>query len=102
MRAELGGAWTLERMASESHMSVRTFIRRFTQATGSPPGEWLVSERLEEAKQLLIGRHHSIEEIAAAVGMSSADALRHHFRKRTGISPREYQTQFGRPTPVRS
>ncbi|MER9120623.1 transcriptional regulator FtrA [Mesorhizobium sp. M0954] len=102
MRAELGGVWTLERMASECHMSLRTFIRRFTQATGSPPGEWLVSERFEEAKQLLIGRHHSIEEIAAAVGMSSADTLRHHFRKRTGISPKEYQTQFGRPTPARS
>ncbi|WP_352748659.1 hypothetical protein [Mesorhizobium sp. M0185] len=49
-------------------MSLRTFIRRFTQATASPPGEWLVSERLYEAKQLLIGRHHSIEEIAAARG----------------------------------
>ncbi|WP_352750324.1 helix-turn-helix domain-containing protein [Mesorhizobium sp. M0701] len=68
MRAELGGVWTLERMASECHMSLRTFIRRFTQATASPPGEWLVSERLDEAKQLLIGRHHSIEEIAAARG----------------------------------
>ncbi len=76
-------------------MSLRTFVRRFTEATGVPPGEWLVSERVEAIKPLLIAQRHSIDEIAAAVGIGSADTLRHHFRKRTGVSPKTYQNQFG-------
>lgn len=34
-----------------------------------------MSDRLEEVKQLLIGRHHSIEEIAAAFSGYAATSL---------------------------
>lgn len=95
MRVDLGDAWTLKRMASDCRMSLRTFVRRFTEATGLSPGEWLTTERVEEAKRLLIESRHGIEEIATAVGLGSADALRHHFRKRTGVSPKAYREQFG-------
>jgi AraC family transcriptional regulator, transcriptional activator FtrA len=95
IRGDLGAAWTLKRMACECRMSLRTFVRRFAEATGSPPGEWLAAERIEEAKRLLVGRRQGIDEIAAAVGMGSADTLRHHFRKQTGVSPRAYRDQFG-------
>ncbi|MET3585845.1 transcriptional regulator GlxA family with amidase domain [Pseudorhizobium tarimense] len=87
MRTELQKCWTLERMAAECNMSLRTFVRRFTEATGVPPGEWLVNERIEAVKRLLVLRRHTIDEITTAVGMGSADTLRHHFRKRTGVSP---------------
>jgi AraC family transcriptional regulator, transcriptional activator FtrA len=99
IREELGTAWTLERMAAECRMSVRTFIRRFTEATGTSPGEWLTVERLEEAKRLLVAGRLGIDEIALAAGLGTADTLRHHFRKRIGISPREYQLRFGRLQP---
>ncbi|MDP9840648.1 AraC family transcriptional activator FtrA [Neorhizobium huautlense] len=95
IRSDLKASWTLQQMASECGMSLRTFVRRFTEATGVPPGEWLVSERVEAIKPLLIAQRHSIDEIAAAVGIGSADTLRHHFRKRTGVSPKTYQNQFG-------
>lgn len=97
LREDLQAPWTLKRMASECRMSLRTFVRRFTEATGMPPGEWLACERIEFAKQLLIERRHGIDEIAAAVGMGSVDTLRHHFRKRMGISPKAYQVQFSNP-----
>lgn len=99
MRADLSAPWTLKRMASECHMSLRTFVRRFIEATGSPPGEWLTAERVEEAKRLLVGRRHGIDEIAAAIGMGSADTLRHHFRRRAGVSPQSYRDQFSAPQP---
>lgn len=94
MKVELNAVWTLNRMALECRMSLRTFARRFREATGTSPGEWLVGERIEEAKRLLIDRQHGIDAIATAVGMNSADTLRHHFRKRVGVSPKLYQTQF--------
>lgn len=95
IRSDLRASWTLGRMANECNMSLRTFVRRFTEATGTPPGEWLIGERVEAVKRLLVLRRHSIDEIAAVVGLRSVDTLRHHFKKRTGVSPRAYQDQFG-------
>jgi AraC family transcriptional activator FtrA len=97
VRSELGASWTLARMAGECRMSLRTFVRRFIEATGSPPGEWLAAERVEEAKRLLGADRLGVDEVATAVGMGSPDTLRHHFRKRVGISPREYRARFGMP-----
>ncbi|MCW6509556.1 transcriptional regulator FtrA [Lichenifustis flavocetrariae] len=96
IRVELGTPWPLARMAGECRMSLRTFVRRFTEATGLPPGEWLAIERIEESKRLLTVGHLGIDEIAVAVGLGAADSLRHQFRKRVGISPREYRVRFGR------
>lgn len=95
IRLDLRASWTLGRMANECNMSLRTFVRRFIEATGTPPGEWLIDERVEAVKRLLVLRRHSIDEIAAAVGLGSVDTLRHHFKKRTGVSPKAYQDQFG-------
>lgn len=95
IRTELDAPWTLARMAEESRMSLRTFVRRFTEATGCPPGEWLVVQRLEEAKRLLALDSAGIDDIAARTGLGTADTMRHHFRKHVGISPREYRLRFG-------
>ena len=95
MRSDLGASWTLARMAAECRMSLRTFLRRFTDATGSPPGAWLTAERVEEAKRLLTTGRLDTGAIAVVVGMGGADTLRHHFRRRVGVSPREYQLRFG-------
>lgn len=95
VRGNLAASWSLRRMADECRMSTRTFIRRFTEATGCPPGEWLVAERVEEAKRKLNAGELGIDEIAAVVGMGSPDTLRHHFRKQVGVSPSEYRARFG-------
>jgi AraC family transcriptional activator FtrA len=94
VRADLSARWTIARMATTCRMSHRTFLRRFAEATGAPPGEWLAAERLEAAKTLLRERHGSMDDIAVAVGLGSAYGLRHHFRQRLGISPSEYRARF--------
>lgn len=99
MRAKLHGPWTTAEMAAECRMSLRTFLRRFQDATGSSPGDWLTCERVEEAKRLLVGGKLGTHEIALAVGFGTPDTLRHHFRKRVGISPREYQARFASGAP---
>lgn len=94
IRMRLGDDWTLQRMADKSHMSLRTFVRRFGEATGLSPGEWLLSVRLEEAKRLLCEGTLDMDRIASVSGLGTSDTLRHHFRKRVGISPREYRMRF--------
>lgn len=95
VRADLGAAWTLERMAQAGAMSPRTLLRRFTEATGQSPGDWLIAERVGEARRLLEGSSLPVEHVAAAAGFGSVQALRHHFQARLGLAPRAYRASFG-------
>ncbi len=94
MRARLGEEQPVAELAAEAGMSVRTFLRRFKAATGLPPGEWLLTERLVRARELLETTGHSVESIADATGFGSAATLRHHFRVRLGTSPGTYRNRF--------
>ena len=78
-------------------MSTRTLIRRFKESTGLSPGAWLTRERVERARELLESSSASIDEIAAACGFAEAGTLRHHFRRRLGVSPSLYRRRFGSP-----
>lgn len=94
IRETLDQDWTTSRMARECRMSQRTFLRRFEEATGSTPGNWLIGERLEAAKRLLTSGDHSIDQVSSTVGLGTAHALRSHFRKRLGMTPSDYRAQW--------
>ncbi|WP_082560933.1 transcriptional regulator FtrA [Devosia sp. Root685] len=94
VRRSLDADWTVARMADEMRMSLRTFLRRFAEATGQSPGDWLADERVGEAKRLLTQGNPGMEDVAVAVGFGSAHTLRHHFRQKVGISPSEYRARF--------
>ncbi len=94
MRADLTINWSVARMARDSGMSTRTFLRRFSEATGQTPGDWIAAERVNEAKRLLCQGQASMETIAMAVGFGSAHTLRHHFRSKVGLSPGDYRARF--------
>lgn len=96
MRDHLDDNLTIENLSSKAGMSRRTFIRRFEEATGIPPGEWVLQERVTRARSLLEATSISVEDVATAVGFGSADSLRHHFRTRLTTSPVRYRTVFAR------
>lgn len=96
VRSDLQAPWTVDQMASRVAMSPRTFLRRFADLTGQSPGQWVVAERVEQAKRLLEGSALPVERIATDVGLGSLQALRHHFQQQLGLSPREYRGIFGR------
>lgn len=97
VRSDLGGEWPVKAMADAAAMSLRTFIRRFQETTGMSPGDWLVEERLEAAKALLVEGNDPVADVSYRVGLGSADTLRHHFAKRLGLSPTEYRNRFSKP-----
>jgi AraC family transcriptional activator FtrA len=88
MRQRLSEKQPIDMLAVEASMSTRTFLRRFKAATGLPPGEWLLGERLIHARELLETTRNLIEDIAGATGFGSAATLRHHFRSRLGTTVR--------------
>jgi transcriptional regulator GlxA family with amidase domain len=73
----------------------RTFIRRFTKATGLSPLEYVHSLRLEEAKQMLETEDSPIEAIALEVGYEDTSFFNRLFRRRVGLTPAQYRRKFG-------
>jgi AraC family transcriptional activator FtrA len=94
IRARLAEDWTLPRTAEEGALSLRNLHRRFREATGLSPGEWLLAERLARAQELLEASALPVEEVAARSGFGSAATLRLHFRTRYGASPRGWRGRF--------
>jgi AraC family transcriptional regulator, transcriptional activator FtrA len=88
---------TIACLAAKARMSRRTFIRRFEDATGMSPGEWVVQTRVAKARELLEATQIPIEGVATETGFGSADAMRHHFRLRLGTSPAHYRAAFRAP-----
>jgi transcriptional regulator GlxA family with amidase domain len=82
-------------MAALSGLPERTFQRRFTQATGMAPLEYVHTLRLEEAKQMLEAGSESIDAIAADVGYQDASFFTRLFKRKVGLSPAQYRRRFG-------
>jgi transcriptional regulator GlxA family with amidase domain len=95
--AHLGEAVSVDDLARKASMSARTFARRFRQQTGTTPHRWLMHQRLIEAQRRLEKTDAGVDQIAEAVGLQTASALRHHFAKVLGTSPTAYRRRFATP-----
>jgi transcriptional regulator GlxA family with amidase domain len=82
-------------MVRLSGLSERTFIRRFSMATGMSPLDYIHALRLEEAKQILETQDMSIEAVALEVGYQDNGFFGRMFRQRVGITPGQYRKRFG-------
>jgi AraC family transcriptional activator FtrA len=85
---------SIREMARWAAMSERTFIRRFRATTGMTPGDWITHQRIGRAKDLLERSSLAVDQVAARSGLGTAMTMRHHFRKRIGLSPVEYRKRF--------
>lgn len=94
--SRLDNAISVEELAAKSHMSRRSFDRRFRLATGTSPKLWLLQHRLDRAKRLLEETNLGLDAVAAQAGLGQALNLRLHFQKQLGITPSQYRRQFSR------
>ncbi len=82
-------------MVERSGLTERSFNRRFAQATGMSPMEYLHTLRLEEAKQILETTNLSIDAVANEVGYAESSFFGRLFRRKVGITPAQYRKRFG-------
>jgi transcriptional regulator GlxA family with amidase domain len=85
---------TLADLAEHSHMSLRTFARRFNEEVGMSPGRWLIQQRLGRARHLLESTDLPVDEIAGQVGFGGGTSLREHLHAAIGVSPLAYRRTF--------
>ncbi len=81
-------------LAAQAHVSVRTVERRFAEALGMPPLQWLLRQRVRQAQQFLETSDRSIGWIAATCGFGGPAGLRAHFARIVGVSPTAYRRTF--------
>ncbi|MFJ4339842.1 GlxA family transcriptional regulator [Streptomyces sp. NPDC088915] len=100
-------AWAMEHLdeplgltdlARHAGVSVRTLSRRFHAETGVSPLQWLLHQRVERAKELLETTTLPMDALARACGLGTADSLRGHLLRRTGLTPSAYRATFSRLT----
>jgi transcriptional regulator GlxA family with amidase domain len=85
---------TLSDLAEQSHMSLRTFARRFTEEVGMSPGRWLIQQRIDRARHLLESTDLAVDDIAGRVGFAGGTSLREHLHAAIGVSPLAYRRTF--------
>jgi transcriptional regulator GlxA family with amidase domain len=72
----------------------RNLTRRFRNATGKTPMEYLRIIRIETAKRLLESKPITVDRVAEAVGYLDARAFIRAFTAVVGVSPAKYGRQF--------
>jgi len=82
-------AWTLELMAEEAAMSRSKFAALFRDTVGQTPNDFLTDLRISIAQQLL-AQEKPVALVANQVGYEHGSALARVFRKKTGLSPKEW------------
>lgn len=85
---------TVEDLARRAGMSARHLSRHFRTVTGTTPLQWLLTQRIRYAQELLETTDDSVETIAATTGMGTATTLRRHFGRTVGVPPDTYRRTF--------
>ena len=102
-------AWALGRLeepldvqalARHACVSERTFARRFRAETGTTPLQWLLGQRVLEARRLLERTDLPVEEVAGRAGFGTAASLREHFARATATTPTAYRRTFRGSVPA--
>ena len=87
----LGESITVEALSEVANMSVTNFSRVFRQQTGFSPYDYVLSSRLNKAKEYLLRTDMSVTQIAYETGFNSEANFICCFTKSEGISPGKFR-----------
>lgn len=82
---------TLELLSEKSYMNKYYLVHAFKQYKGVSPINYLISKRVESAKELLATTNYTIAQISDLSGFSSQSYFSQVFKKATMMSPNEYR-----------
>lgn len=84
---------SVEELAEVCKLNRSYFSKLFKESMGCPPQEFLIRLRLSKATELMRGTRLSIGSIAARCGYPNQLHFSRAFKKRYGVSPREWRLQ---------
>jgi AraC-like DNA-binding protein len=81
-------------MARRAHASPAHFSRSFKRAFGETPHQYLLTRRIERAKDLLRETDLSVTEVSLEVGFASLGSFSSTFKRIVGTTPREFRRRW--------
>lgn len=87
----LGERLSMELLADVAGLPTRQFLNAFRQSLGTTPWQFILAQRIREARRLLAHSSLDITTIALRVGFSSHSHLTTAFRRRVGVTPRTFR-----------
>jgi AraC family transcriptional regulator len=84
---------SLTDIAGAVHLSSFHLARLFKQSLGVSPHQYLIQLRVNSARWLLSAGsgERSLAEVASAVGFADQSHLARHFKRVTGLTPRQFR-----------
>jgi AraC family transcriptional regulator len=88
----LDSGLTLDDLAGVAHLSPYHFARQFKTSTGLPPHQYVITRRVERAKELLRdGKDLSLAQVAARSGFWDQGHFTRHFKRLVGVTPKRFR-----------
>jgi len=84
----------VQEISSKLNMSVASFSRYFKHHTRKTFSDYVTEIRVGHACRLLMENNYSISEISYKSGFDNLSNFYRHFKKITGIIPKEYRNRF--------
>jgi AraC-like DNA-binding protein len=78
-------------LAQKANLSPNYFHKLFTGLMKITPNEYIIKIRMEKARELLVRTNLSLTEIGFECGLSSLQYFSYLFRKKNGVSPKEFR-----------
>ena len=94
IRGNLHRRISVDDLVARVPTSKRTLTRRFRDATGESPKEYIQRVRIDRAKSLLETSDMPVEKIAEQVGYCDTSAFTRQFSSQTLMTPKEYRNRF--------
>lgn len=92
--ANLSQSLSLTEIAAIAGMSAYHFARLFKTSTGLSPHQYVLAQRIERAKHLLLGGQSSVIDVALESGFNDQSYFSKMFRKATGVPPMRYRSNL--------
>lgn len=91
IQSHLNENMTRESLAAMVYLTPDYLSHLFKRETGFSLTNYIIYERIEEAKRLLAGTNQNISDIATRCGFQNISYFSKQFKRFTGVTPREFR-----------
>ena len=81
----------LETLANTAKLSLSHFARAFRDTLGVPPHRYVLQQRIDRAREMLIRTEVPLSEIAVRTGFADQSHFARHFHRWVGIAPSAFR-----------
>jgi AraC-like DNA-binding protein len=91
MKKTLDNPLNLSELAKSSFLSASYFSQVFKERTGKSPRQFIIKEKIEKAKKLLLETDKSIKQISDELGYEAEPYFFRQFKQKTGATPMDFR-----------